>query len=33
MKEFDEHFLESIFEGLKAKIKWIGVTGVYFLSK
>ena len=30
MKEFDEHFVESL-EGVKAKVKWIGETGVYFL--
>jgi hypothetical protein len=33
MKEFDEHFVESLLEGVKAKAKWIGENGVYFLSK
>jgi hypothetical protein len=33
MKEFDEHFVESLLEGVKAKVKWIGENGVYFLSK
>jgi hypothetical protein len=28
MKEFDEHFVESPFEGVKAKVKWIGKNGV-----
>jgi hypothetical protein len=30
MKEFDEHFVESLLEGLNAKVKWIGENGVYF---
>jgi hypothetical protein len=30
MKEFDENFVESLLEGLKAKVKWIGENGVYF---
>jgi hypothetical protein len=33
MKEFDENFVESLLEGVKAKVKWIGEMGVYFLSK
>ena len=33
LKEFDEHFVESLLEGVKAKVKWIGENGVYFLSK
>jgi len=33
MKEFDENFVESLLEGVKAKVKWIGENGVYFLSK
>jgi hypothetical protein len=24
MKEFNEHFVESLLEGIKAKVKWIG---------
>ena len=32
MKEFDEHFVESLFEGAKAKVKWIDEKGVYFLN-
>jgi hypothetical protein len=30
MEEFGEHFLESLLEGLKAKVKWAGLNGVYF---
>ena len=30
MKEFDEHFVESLLEWVKAKVKWIGKNGVYF---
>jgi hypothetical protein len=30
MKEFDKNFVESLLEGVKAKIKSIGVNGVYF---
>jgi hypothetical protein len=30
MNEFDEHFVESLLEGVKAKVKWIGENGVYF---
>jgi hypothetical protein len=34
MKEFDEHFVESLLEGgFEANVKWIGEIGVYFLSK
>ncbi len=33
MKEFDENFVESLLEGVKAKVKWIGENGVYSLSK
>ena len=33
MKEFHKHFEESPLEGVKAKVKWIGENGVYFLSK
>ena len=33
MKEFHIHFVESLLEGIKAKVKWIGENGVYFLSK
>ena len=29
MKEFDEHFVESL-EGVKAKVKWIGETVFIF---
>ena len=31
MKEFDKNFVESLLEGVKAKIKSIGDNGVYFL--
>jgi hypothetical protein len=31
--ELDEHFVESLLEGVKEKVKWIGQNGVYFLSK
>jgi hypothetical protein len=31
MKEFDEHFVENLLEGVKAIVKWIGKIGVYFL--
>ena len=30
MKEFDKHFVESLLEGVKAKVKRIGENGVYF---
>ena len=30
MKEFDEHFVESLLEGVKAKVKWIGETVFIF---
>ena len=30
MKEFDEHFVESLLEEVKTKVKWIGEIGVYF---
>jgi hypothetical protein len=33
MKEFDAHFVESLLEGVKEKVKCIGENGVYFLSK
>jgi hypothetical protein len=33
MKEFDENFVESLLEGVKAKVKWIGENGVYSLTK
>jgi hypothetical protein len=33
MKEYDKHFVESLLEGVKAEVKWIGENGVYFLSK
>jgi hypothetical protein len=33
MKEFEKHFVESLLEGVKAVVKWIGENGVYFLSK
>jgi hypothetical protein len=33
MEEFHIHFVESLLEGIKAKVKWIGENGVYFLSK
>jgi hypothetical protein len=33
MKELDKHFVESFLQGVKAKVKWIGENGVYFLSK
>jgi hypothetical protein len=26
IKEFDEHFVESLLEGVKAEVKWIGET-------
>ena len=29
MKEFDEHFVESLLEGVKAKVKLIHENGVY----
>jgi hypothetical protein len=31
MKAFDEHFVESLLEGLKAKVKCNGEKDVYFL--
>jgi hypothetical protein len=33
MKGFDINFVESLLEGLKAKVKSIGDYGVYFFSK
>jgi len=33
MKEFHKHFVESLLEGVKDEVKWIGENGVYFLSK
>ena len=30
MKEFHKHIVESLLEGIKAKVKWIGENGVYF---
>jgi hypothetical protein len=33
MKEFDKFFMESLLEGVKAKVKLIGENGVYFLFK
>ena len=33
MKEFDTHFLESLLEGVKAKVRSIGYNGVYALFK
>ena len=30
MKKFDKNFVESLLEGVKAKVKWIGDNGVYF---
>ena len=33
MKEFDTHFVESLLEGVKAKVKPIGDNGVYALFK
>jgi hypothetical protein len=33
MKEFHKHFVESLLEGVKAKVKWTGKNGAYFLSK
>jgi len=30
MIEFDKHFVESLLEVVKAKIKWISEIGVYF---
>ena len=33
MKEFDRNFVESLLEGVKAKVKSIGDNGVYFSFK
>jgi hypothetical protein len=33
MKVFDEHFVESLLEGVKEKVKWTNEDGVYFFSK
>ena len=33
MKEFDKSFVESLLEGVKAKVKSIGDNGVYFSFK
>jgi hypothetical protein len=33
MKEFDKNFLESLLEGVKAKVKSKGDNGVYFSFK
>jgi len=33
MKEFDKNFVESLLEGVKAKVKSIGENGVYSLFK
>jgi hypothetical protein len=33
MKKFDKNFVESLLEGVKAKVKSIGDNGVYFLFK
>jgi hypothetical protein len=33
MKEFDKNFVESLLEGVKAKVKSIGDNGVYFSFK
>ena len=30
MKEFHKHIVESLLEGVKSKVKWIGENGVYF---
>jgi hypothetical protein len=30
MKEVDEHFVESLLKGVKAKVKLIGENGAYF---
>jgi hypothetical protein len=30
MKKFLKHFVESLLEGVKAKVKWIRENGVYF---
>jgi hypothetical protein len=30
MKEFDENFVESLLEGVKAKVKWKNENVVYF---
>ena len=32
MKEFDKHFAESLLEGINAKVKWIGKSGVFHLN-
>jgi hypothetical protein len=32
MKVFDEHFVESLLEGVKEKVKWTYENGVYFFS-
>ena len=33
MKEFDTHFVKSLLEGVKAKVRFIGDNGVYALFK
>ena len=33
IKKFDKNFVESLLEGVKAKVKSIGDNGVYFLIK
>ena len=33
MKKFDKNFVESLLDGVKAKVKSIGDNGVYFLFK
>ena len=33
MKEFDTNFLESVLEGIKAKVEYIGDNGLYALFK
>ena len=33
MKEFDKNFVESLLEGVKAKVKSIGDNGAYFSFK
>ena len=33
MKEFDTNFVESLLEGVKAKVRYIGDNGVYALFK
>ena len=31
MKEFDKNFVESLLEGVKAKVKSMGENGVFFV--